>query len=101
MEELEPTGGQLQQAAIAVGVRGWQHSSARSHEFCPKGIREADGKFRACEYCRAGRNPARWPLFFRIGDLAGQVLWTCSTCKLAQADRRGVAQVLVDIPADL
>ena len=63
-------------------------------------MRETDGSFHACEHCTAGpQNSARWPLLFVSGEHAGQLLWTCSNCKLAQADRHRAAVVLVETPA--
>jgi len=93
-----PTQAQIDDARSQVARRGWQTSGAAHHASCPKAIREDDGRFRPCEHCHAERNPARWPLFFRDGSYAGQLLWTCSTCKLSQADERSSATLLVEPP---
>jgi hypothetical protein len=98
MAEIKPTEGQIREARDGVASRGWQKSKAAHHQFCPVGIRDNDRAFRPCEHCHAATNPARWPLFFRAGEHAGELLWTCSTCKLAHADSRGVATVLVEQP---
>ena len=99
MEQIRPSETQLRTARDGVASRGWVWSKAAHHGAYPVGIRDDRGNFRPCEHCGAARNPARWPLFFRAGDHVGRLLWTCSTCKLAQADARGVAVVLVEPPA--
>lgn len=98
MSRSEPTDAQLRQARDEVADRGWTRSDAAAHPWRPNGKRGLDGEYLACEKCHAHTNPARWPLFFQSGELAGAILWTCSTCKKANADRAGIARVLVDVP---
>ena len=92
---MEPTQDQILQATQAVERRGWEKSNAKAHPYRPKGIPDGLGGYEVCQHCHAHTNPARWPLFFRLGEHAGSVLWTCSTCKNAQAVRRDTAVVLV------
>lgn len=97
--DLHPSEQQLREAQDGLATRGWKPSKSKSSPFMPIEIREDDGSVHACEHCAAGKqNPARWPLFFRNGTHAGQLLWTCTTCKRAQADNRCVAVVLVSTP---
>jgi hypothetical protein len=98
MAATKPTDSQLREAQDGVASRGWARSKAAHHDARPNGIREDHGTYHPCEHCHAKTNPARWPLFFRVGEHAGQLLWTCSTCKIAQADRQGAAVVLVEAP---
>lgn len=98
MTQIEPTAADRQAALDAVTERGWSRTNAAGHPWRPNGWRGADGDYVPCEQCGARTNPARWPLFFTGGPEAGRTVWTCSTCKLKQADRLGVAKVLVDIP---
>ena len=100
MSDLQPSEEQLREAQDGLATRGWKASKSKSSPYMPVEIREDDGTVHACEHCTAGKqNPARWPLFFRTGSHAGQLLWTCTTCKRAQADHRGVAIVLVEVPS--
>ena len=99
MSDLQPSEAQLREAQDGLAMRGWKPSKSKSSPFMPVEIREDDGTVHACEHCAAGKqNPARWPLFFRTGAHAGQLLWTCTTCRRAQADNRGVAVILVEVP---
>jgi hypothetical protein len=98
MAGIEPTESQKREALDGIASRGWARSKAASHDYYPIGIRDDAGDYRPCEHCLAARNPARWPLFFRAGEHAGKLLWTCSTCKLSQADSRGIAVVLAEPP---
>jgi len=99
MSDQEPTEQQVQLARDGVTSRGWAKSKSKSSPFMPIAMREDDGTYHACEHCSAGKqNPARWPLFFQSGAHAGELLWTCMTCKKAQADKREVAIVLVAAP---
>jgi hypothetical protein len=99
-KQLEPTEEQRREASEGVAMRGWERANAKSHDFRPLAIRDG-GIYQVCEHCRAHTNPARWPLFFRRGDHANKLLWTCSTCKRKQADRDGTAIVLVSAPSQL
>ena len=93
----QPSEHQWREARDGVTSRGWEPSGAKAHNYRPRGIRDGD-VFRPCEHCEAKTNPARWPLFFRAGEHAGRLLWTCSTCKRTQADRHDLAEVLVSAP---
>ena len=94
MTRLEPTPQQIADAVAQVATSGWERSNAASHPCRPRSVKSGD-TYLPCQHCKASRNPARWPLFFSSGVLAGLVVWTCSTCKIAQADRAGIATVLV------
>ena len=96
--DLEPTQEQIDDARLDVERRGWKRSNAKHHRYCPKETEEDGGGYRSCKHCHASTNPARWPLFFRRGPLAGRVVNTCSTCKIAQADVRSIAMLLVELP---
>jgi len=96
-ERSEPTEEQRREATAGVALRGWERADAKSHAFRPIAIRDG-GIYLVCEHCHARTNPARWPLFFRSGEHAGRLLWTCSTCKRKQADRDQAAVVLVSPP---
>ena len=81
---IEPTPAQIREAQAGVASRGWERADAKSHLYRPIAMRDG-ADWVPCQHCGARRNPARWPLFFRVGDHAGELLWTCSTCKNAQA----------------
>ena len=98
-ERSEPTEEQRREASADVALRGWERADAKSHAFRPIPIRDG-GIYHVCEHCHARTNPARWPLFFRSGEHAGRLLWTCSTCKRKQADRDQAAVVLVSPPSE-
>jgi hypothetical protein len=99
MSRRKPSEAERQAALDAVTERGWSRTDAAGHPWRPNGWRAADGNYVRCELCGARTNPARWPLYFAEGPHAGGTVWTCSTCKLKHADRLGIAEVLVDIPA--
>ena len=99
MTDSRPTREQVEDAERRVAERGRQRSKAARHPFAPVTQLGSDGKPFPCEHCHSRQNPARWPVFFREDPLAGQLLWTCSTCKIAQTDARSTANVLVGPPA--
>lgn len=95
---MEPTLEQREEAARGVASRGWEKSNAQAPSMRPRAMRDSNGEYKACEHCGGKRTRARWPLFFRRGEHAGEMLWTCSTCKKAQADSTDVALLLIGRP---
>jgi len=98
MTQRRPTPAQFEVARTGVAVRGRHRSRAPAHEMYRPRIREHDRRWLPCEHWHARRNPARGPVFADDGRHAGRLLWTCSTSKVAQVDRPGVAPVLVVPP---
>lgn len=93
---LAPSEQELEEARSGVASRGWQRSKSAHHKFAPVGIR-GDAGFEPCE--NWGRQePSAVASVLPRGDHAGQLLWTCSTCKITQADSHGNAEVLVRGP---